>query len=108
MSYDLYLRIDTGGEEPATVHSVGNYTSNVSGMWSQALGYPLADLDGRLADAAIPDLRRAAWNMANNPDVYRAMEPGNGWGSYEGARDYLVSLLGACLEHPKTIIGVSR
>jgi hypothetical protein len=108
VSYDLYLRIDTGGEEPATVCSVGNCTSNVVGMWAEALGYPLADLDGRLADDAIPDLRRAAWNMANNPDTYRAIEPPNGWGNYDGARDYLVSILAGCLEHPKATIGVSR
>lgn len=108
MSYDLDLRIDTGGEHPVTVHDVGNYTSNVSGMWTKALGFPLADLDGRLAADAIPDLRRAAWAMANNPDTYRAMNPENGWGDYEGARDYLVQLLEGCLAHPKTTIGVSR
>jgi hypothetical protein len=108
VSHDLYLRIDTGAEHPACVSYIGNYTSNVSGMWAQALGYPLADLDGRLAGDAIPDLEAAVRRMADDPETYRAMEPANGWGNYSGARGYLVQLLEACMEHPKTSIGVSR
>jgi hypothetical protein len=107
MSHDVYLEIDTGGSEPVTVFS-SNYTSNVSGMWAEALGFPLADLHGRTASDAIPDLRRAASHMANNPETYKAMNPPNGWGNYEGARDYLAEILGACLDNPKTTIAVSR
>lgn len=107
MSYDVFLSIDTGGKDPAMIFD-SNYTSNVSGMWADALGYPLADLDGRLAANAIPDLRRAAWRMANEPDKYQAMNPPNGWGDYEGARNYLVEILEACMNHPKASIGVSR
>lgn len=107
MSHDVYLQIDTGGKEPVTVFS-SNYTSNVSGMWAEALGYPLSELDRRRAEDAIPELRRAAWQMANNPEKYQAMNPPNGCGNYEGARDYLVEILNACLNHPKTTISVSR
>lgn len=108
MSYDLYLRIDTGGEDPACVLAVGNYTSNVSGMWAESLGYPLADLDGRLAADAIPDLEAAVARMEADPDTYRAMEPANGWGDYRGALGYLRDLLDGCAEHPKTTIDISR
>lgn len=107
MSHNVYLCIDTGGKEPVTVFG-SDCTSNVSGMWADALGYPLAELDGRTAVDAIDDLRRAAWRMANNPDKYRAMNPPNGWGNYEGARDYITEILEACLAHPKTTIAVSR
>lgn len=108
MSYDLYLQIDTGGEDPATVRDIGNYTSNVSGIWAEALGYPLADLHGRTAAEAIDDLRQAVQRMASDPEKYRAMQPPNGWGNYEGARDYLSDLLEGCLAHPKSTIYVSR
>jgi hypothetical protein len=108
MSYDLYLQIDTGGEHPATVYDVGNYTSNVSGMWAEALGYPLADLHGRTAADAIPDLRAAIRRMGDDPGMYRAMEPANGWGNAEGARGYLARLLDGCEANPKSAIYVSR
>jgi hypothetical protein len=77
-------------------------------MWREALGYSLADLHGRTAGDVIADLRRAVGHMAGNPEIYRAMNPPNGWGTYEGARDYLVQLLDGCIEHPKTTIYVSR
>lgn len=108
MSYDLYLQIDTGSTEPATIRDIGNYTANVSGMWAEALGYPLADLHGRTAADAITDLRLAVARMAGEPDKFRAMEPPNGWGNYKGARDYLTDLLEGCVAHPKTTIYVSR
>lgn len=108
MSYDICLQIDTGGAEPATVRDIGNYTANVSGMWAEALGYPLADLHGRTAADAVGDLRQAVQRMASEREKYRAMEPSNGWGSYEGARDYLTDLLDGCVAHPKTSIYVSR
>lgn len=112
MSYDVHLHIDvdTGAAEPVNmvVHDVGNYTANVSPMWTKALGYRLADLHGRTAGDVMPDVRRAAWHMANNPEIYRAMEPDNGWGSHEGARDYLAQLLEGCLAHPKASIYVSH
>lgn len=108
MSYDLYLQIDTGAKEPTDVLYIGNYTFNVSGMWREALGYSLADLHGRNAADATPDLRQACQRMASDPEKYRAMNPPNGWGDYEGARDYLVEILDGCLAHPKTTIEVSR
>lgn len=42
MSYDVWLEIDTGGEERARVGYSLNYTSNVRPMWDLALrGLPI-------------------------------------------------------------------
>lgn len=108
MSYDLYLLIDTGGEHLTCVVELGNYTSNVGGMWAEALGYRLGDLDGRNAADVIPDVTRAVKCMEADPAKYEAMNPDNGWGSYSGALAYLRSLLEGCIEHPKTQISVSH
>lgn len=110
MSYDIWLDIDTGGPEPATVCEVGNYTSNVSDMWARALGYRLGDLHDRQCAECIDDLKRAVDHIldpANRAD-YEAMNPSNGWGSHEGAADYLVQLLNACRCHPKATVKISR
>ncbi|WP_407563347.1 hypothetical protein [Streptomyces sp. 184] len=108
MSYDVYLVIDTGGPEPAAVVDVGNYTSNVSGMWEDALGYPLKNLHGWQAEDARTDLQQAVHDMETHPEAYRAMNPPNGWGDYEGALDYLRRLGDACRAHPKTTIHISH
>ncbi|MEU0665735.1 hypothetical protein ABZ508_26615 [Streptomyces lavendulocolor] len=112
MSYDisLHLQIDTGGPEPVDycAADIGNYTSNVSGMWSDALGYRLTDLKGKTAGDCVADLKRAVTDMETRPDHYRAMNPCSGWGDYEGALDYLRELRDACIAHPKAEIHISH
>ena len=109
MSYDTSMTIDTGGSELATVHEIGNCTSNVSGMWMLAIGEPLRDLDGRTGAELIPLLERAVSHIQHpdNAAVYRGMEPPNGWGSHEGAALYLECILGACRAHPLARLEIS-
>jgi hypothetical protein len=108
MSYDIWLTIDTGGGESPCVFDVGNYTSNVSDVWTKALGFPLHDLNDRMAGECIEPLTRAVLSMndpANEAD-YQAMNPSNRWGSFEGAREYLEKLLEGCKRHPKTRVHI--
>lgn len=46
MSHDVDLYADLGGPELSFVEEVGNYTSNVSGMWQRALGRSLSAFNG--------------------------------------------------------------
>ncbi|WP_406227412.1 hypothetical protein [Streptomyces anthocyanicus] len=112
MSYDvaLYLQVDTGGPEPIDycAADIGNYTSNVSRMWDEALGHRLADLHGQNAGDSADVLKQAVADMEARPDHYRAMNPANGWGDYEGALDYLRRLMIACCAHPKAEICISH
>jgi hypothetical protein len=112
VSYDisLYLNVDTGGAEPleVCVAEVGNYTSNVARMWGDALGHSLGDLKDKNAGDSLPALTAAVDRMLANPDHYRAMEPSNGWGDYDGALSYLRGLRDACLVHPKAVIHISH
>lgn len=110
MSYDisLHLAVDTGGPEPldVCVADIGNYTSNAARMWGAALGHCLADLKDKSAGESLPALTAAVDRMISDPEHYRAMEPSNGWGDYEGALAYLRSLRDACLVHPKAVIHI--
>lgn len=129
MSYDIWLEYPNGdpaakaletfawfddhshrAPTPTTneVYEVGNYTSNVSSMWHKALGCSLADLGGQPAGGQVELIAAALVAMEAHPDEYRTMEPPNGWGSYEGAHDYLLRLLLACLRHPEATIRVSH
>lgn len=108
MSYDIYLEVDTGAERLTPVVEIGNYTSNVSAMWTKALGCGLYELDGIGAAEALPKLEIGVAAMVTDPDGYREMNPANGWGRYDGALEYLERLRDACAEHPKTRIRVSH
>ncbi|MET9081410.1 hypothetical protein ABZX77_05815 [Streptomyces sp. NPDC004237] len=112
MSYwtSVYINVDTGGEDPTYVElvEVGNYTSNVSGMWAAALGHSLADLAEENAGESLAALQRAVADMEANRARYEAMNPPNGWGDYQGALGYLRRLRDACAEHPKATIRISH
>ena len=110
MSLDIGLRmnLDTGGKEPYEVRLYSsNYTGNVWPMWEMSgCGDALYESDGKLASEIIPDLEHALPHMKANPDDYRALNPSNGWGNYEGAMDFVAQLLTACKEHPKASVWV--
>lgn len=107
MSWDTYLVIDTGGEELAEVADLGNYTYNVAPMYYDVFGnLGLRLLDGLLAKNAIPILKIAINELESNPSKYRAMEPENEWGNYEGAVRYLKVILRGCMKHPKATIHI--
>lgn len=125
MSYDTSIIIDTGGEYPAEVEEVGNYTSNVSFMYALALpnkvfeggchsgyGEPnprtgLPGLSGLKCKLAELLLNEAIDYMIGNEEELTKLEPANGWGSYRGAVKYLRDCINACNRHPKAIFAVS-
>lgn len=113
MSYDVDLVMQTGPKMWATVAECGNMTWNVGGMYRLALpstedrAAGLPGLDGLRAEVASPLLRAASKAMAEDPERFRALEPENGWGSYEGALRYLRGILAACEDHPWATVQVS-
>lgn len=105
MSYDISVYVTKPGTEVGDAENglhvieVGNYTSNVAPMWRDALGDValgnLIDRDGRAATLA-PLVRAGVERMEADPDRYRAMNPENNWGDYDGALAYLRNLAEAC------------
>jgi hypothetical protein len=105
MSYDITLNINTGIED-YPVADCGNYTYNISGMHEKAMGYRLSQLNGKSVKDIIPILREGIKQMQDNPEVYKAMNPENGWGNYEGALAYLQTILDNAVKHPATFLDV--
>lgn len=107
MSYDVYLKIDTGGEEDAIVDDVGNITYNVCSMFYKALGGEgLKGLRGMTGEEALSILTKGLVSMLEEKDEYKKLNPPNGWGSYEGAFEFLKNLKDACERHPKAKIAI--
>jgi hypothetical protein len=66
--------------------------------WKELIGAPATETGGMLTSVA-DELRR-------HPDKYRAMNPPNGWGNYEGAIAFLDAFATDCaLNNAATVNG---
>ena len=84
-----------------------NVTYNLGGMFMLALGCSLSDFDGAPAVEACGILRDGQRDMEERPDVYKAMNPPNGWGTYEDALGFLRELADVCSANPELWLRVS-
>jgi hypothetical protein len=125
LSYDTDVRIDAGSGELSEVAEVGNITSNIGRMFYAAMPGPfegggrydgtgepearggLTGLSGLLCRDALPFIAAGLDAMRDREVEMRAMEPGNGWGSYGGALQYLQKTYEACERHPNATLCVN-
>ena len=113
MSYDVWLVIDAGEVDEdgkPKLSDLGgldwNYTSNCSQMWCEA-GADLQAFDGKLVSECLPLLQQALVVLGREPERFRAMDPPNGWGSYDSLVPKLRVLAEAFARYPKAIVRVS-
>lgn len=109
MSYDVSLMVNTGTTNEPNWHEVfwWNYTTNCARMWREA-GAELAEMHGKPTSECAPVLAAAIEKMKADPDTYKAMDPPNGWGSYDSLLPKLAELHNAMIQHPTTTVEVSR
>lgn len=107
MSWDVDIIINTGIED-SSVEECGNYTYNVSPMYYNSFNLEegLRGLHQMGCEDAIKHLNIAINKMESDPEKYRAMNPKNGWGDYEGALNFLKRIRKDCTKHPKAKVGV--
>lgn len=107
MSLDISLLV-----VKETVIYAANYTHNVVAMASQAGLYEVVwrpDEHGYThARDIIPILRSGIKAMKADPDRFKALNPENGWGSYDSFMPWLERYLEACEGNPEARIEVSR
>jgi len=60
------------------------------------------------AEQLIEPLEKGLALLQSDPDRFRAFNPENGWGSYEGLVRFTQNYLAACREYPTATIHVSR
>ena len=106
MSLDLYLRetpCETCGHQHEALNF--NYTYNVSPMWYKI--YPdaknMVDIDGMTGEEAYKKLSYARKVLESQPKEFMALNPSNGWGSYDGFLDFINELIKACMDNPKLV-----
>lgn len=84
-----------------------NMTSNLAKMW-RAAGCDVATFDDRPAFAMLPSLVHAIRELQNDPEHYRKLEPGNGWGDLEGCIRFLEKIRDMCCLEPLGTVRVSH
>lgn len=87
---------------------VGAYTYNVNPMYSRAMNIKglTKALNDKKCKKVIKILQQGIIAMGGDPDTYKAMNPKNGWGDYEGALRFLERIYSKCGEYPNYKIKV--
>lgn len=109
MSYDVHLEADLGGPEPVTLNLLDrNYTWNVYPMFKRALGDDgfCNEWDGLPAHVAVERCNLTLAEFDAFPDTFRALNPSNGWGDFDGARAFIEAIRDACARAPNATLRV--
>lgn len=106
MSYDVWMEHDFGNGFVRVGAVDWNYTYNISPMTHRAGLGSINDLNGLRADDAADRITKCIAAMEANPDVYRALNPENGWGDYDGFLAHLKSLRDGLQTAPEATVRV--
>ena len=105
MSLDFYL------EEMQSVFDA-NITHNLNTMASEAGIYQALwrpeEIGATTGRDLIPRLQAGLAQLIAHPQRFKAFNPENGWGDYDGLVRLARSVLAACEDHPDAKIRVSR
>ena len=111
MSLDVYLTMpevvikDCEVYEANITHNLGRMAA-VAGlydcMWRpEEHGY-------KTAGQIIEPLRAGLEKLKQDPDKFKALNPANGWGDYDGFVAFVENYLAACVKYPDAVIYASR
>lgn len=111
LGIELYIDVDTGGEE---LHRVQLHFDSIShnfvDLWKDLGLYDdLYKSDGRMAGSLTDPLDQAIILVTNNSSMYKSSLPKDkSFGDdYDAAVTFLAALLSACKLHPNSLINVS-
>lgn len=113
MSLDISLdqEVDFGG--PGGPERIAlfdaNITHNLCPIWRLAgVSAALYESEGKLARDILPALEVGLDSMLVKPAECRALNPSNGWGSYDDAVPWLERLIAACRRYPNATVRVCQ
>lgn len=79
MSWDIGISVNGYQLEGCSY----NYTHNCNQMMREANFNWVYDLDGKLVADTVDNFKMMLSNLKADPERFRAMNPVNGWGSYD-------------------------
>lgn len=106
------LLCKVGGDVSAGRVYTANITHNLNHMADAAGIYNELwrpdEIGVTYARDLIEPLRSGLVRLASDPDKYKALNPENGWGTYEGLVGFVERYLDACRRHPNATVSVWR
>ena len=94
--------------EPVEVFS-SNMTHNVCAMWIEAGCFDaLYNSEGKHAKDVVNELTSGYKKMSLAPNIYKKLNPSNGWGDYDTALVWLKELIDACDAYPEAIVRICK
>ena len=104
MSWQVYLTIDTGGEEPHKVFEFPSLTFNYNQVYTLALGHSIRELSGQYAVEAGFHIDQAIKNILDDIDRYKLMLSRSV--DIVDAMRQLRAVQRKCDEHPNCILRI--
>lgn len=90
----------------------GNITHNLNAMAAEAGVYDVCwrpEENGiTKAEQLIEPLKKGLERLKAEPERFKALNPSNGWGDYDGLVEWLEAYLAACVENPNADVRASR
>ena len=83
-----------------------NVTYNLTPMLREAGMQSWRDFHGMRAEDAAPLWEAVIAELRRDPAKYQALNPPNGWGTYDGVLEALLVLVAGCHRHPDAIVAV--
>lgn len=98
--------VDLDTTDGDRVYVFDSHTYNLSPMWRLAgvFQQSSSELDGMAAHELGIRASRGLLRAVARPDVFRHLNPDNGWGDYEGFVHVVTRLAVACADNPTAIV----
>jgi hypothetical protein len=105
MSWDINLYVTVDGHTVELPETWVNYTHNCNRMirFAGLVEWPY-EVAGWQADRLGRRLREVLVDMEANPATFRAMDPDNGWGSYDSLVPVLRKVAEMCERFPSATV----
>src|SRR4051812_46075723 len=105
MSWGFHMDADLGGTEPVWLFDTIECTYNLAPMFFEAFADArgIRIISDKAGSDCIPLIESAIAKMKAEPEKYRAMNPKNGWGDYDGALRTLEGLIEWCRKAPRAV-----
>jgi len=101
-----------GGVYEDGIVYTANITHNLNKMAAEAGIYKHLwrpdEVDIKKAEELIEPLTQGLIALGNEPGRYKALNPPNGWGTYEGLVEFVANYLAACKRYPEAVVRVWR
>lgn len=105
MSYDIYLRCPTCGQSPDRLSPTYNL-GQIFRLALQPLSNGIYSLEGMTGLESLPILMDAHAAMSpsgSRLQEFQALEPANGWGSLDGARQTIATMIESATRFPHSL-----